>query len=73
VSEASRNIPDKWKNELGEGIPWRQIAGLGNLLRHAYDQVNAEVFWQIYENDLDPLEAAIDAMLAAHGQHAGPG
>jgi hypothetical protein len=24
------------------------------------------VLWSVYLNDLDPLEAAIDAMLAAH-------
>ena len=28
--------------------------------------VELPTLWAIYENDLDPLEAAIDAMLAAH-------
>jgi uncharacterized protein with HEPN domain len=46
------------------------VANLGNVLRHAYEQVNVDVLWSIYTDDLDPLEAAIDAILAAHGNDA---
>ncbi len=66
VSEASRHVPDEWKHSLGPHIPWRSIANFGNVLRHAYDDVDIGVLWDVYERDLDPLEAAIDAMLAAH-------
>jgi uncharacterized protein with HEPN domain len=65
VSEASRHIPDDWKRDQSE-IPWRQVADLGNRLRHVYRDVNPQALWLIYERDLDPLEAAIDAMIAAH-------
>ena len=30
------------------------------------EQVDISVLWSVYSSDLDPLEAAIDAMLAAH-------
>ena len=66
VSEASRHIPTEWKDEHGSQVPWRDIANFGNLLRHAYQNVDARILWAIYADDLDPLEAAIDAMLAAH-------
>ena len=65
ISEASRLIPQDWKAEQPQ-IPWRQVADLGNRLRHVYRHVNPQALWAIYEDDLDPLEAAIDAMLAAH-------
>ena len=65
VSEASRHIPAEWKHEHGANVPWRDIANLGNLLRHAYQLVDVNVLWSIYEKDLDPLEHAIDAMIAA--------
>jgi len=67
ISEASRHLPDEWKVAYGRGTDWRQIADAGNALRHAYHHMNVAALWSIYENDLDPLEAAIDAMLAAHG------
>lgn len=66
ISEASRAVPAEWKSAFGPDIDWHGIANLGNLLRHAYHRANVITLWAIYENDLDPLEAAIDAMLAAH-------
>jgi uncharacterized protein with HEPN domain len=65
ISEASRHLPHAWKADHPE-IPWRRIADIGNVMRHAYSAVDLSILWAIYERDLGPLEAAIDAMLAAH-------
>lgn len=65
ISEASRHLPDHWKANQPD-IPWRQVADLGNLLRHAYRHVELRPLWDVYLDDLDPLERAVDAMLAAH-------
>ncbi len=35
ISEASRHIPNDLKARHPE-IPWRKVAGIGNILRHAY-------------------------------------
>jgi len=66
VSEASRRVPEEWRLSFGADIPWNKIANLGNVLRHAYDTVDLSVLWAVYADDLDPLERAVDAMLAAH-------
>ncbi len=34
LSEASRHLPEEWKSTLAPDVPWRQIADLGNALRH---------------------------------------
>ncbi len=65
VSEASRFIPQEWK-AANPDVPWRNVRDFGNHLRHAYQKVDLKLLWAIYADDLDPLEAAIDAMLAAH-------
>jgi len=70
ISEASRHIPSDWKDQFGQEIPWRDIANVGNVLRHVYDRVEVDILWPVYTDDLDPLEAVIDAMLAAHGNDA---
>lgn len=67
ISEASRHLPNEWKTVHAE-IPWRRIADIGNITRHAYSAVDLSILWAIYERDLDPLEAAIDTMLAAHSE-----
>jgi uncharacterized protein with HEPN domain len=66
ISEASRHVPAEWKAAEGSSIPWSRIASFGNILRHVYEQVDVGVLWAVYVDDLDPLEAAIDAMIAAH-------
>jgi uncharacterized protein with HEPN domain len=42
VSEASRRIPGDLKAQHGE-IPWADIAGIGNILRHGYDSLDHAV------------------------------
>jgi uncharacterized protein with HEPN domain len=66
ISEASRHIPEAWKSSFGPEVPWWEVAAFGNILRHEYEQVDISVLWSVYSSDVDPLEAAIDAMLAAH-------
>jgi uncharacterized protein with HEPN domain len=67
ISEASRHVPDEWKEEFGPFILWRQIASIGNIIRHDYRNVNMQFIWEVYENDLDPLEIALERMIARHG------
>ena len=46
VSEATRHIPDHLKANYPD-IPWREIAGIGNILRHDYDRVDDRILWEI--------------------------
>ena len=62
ISEASRHIPDDLKARH-PAIRWRPMSDLGNVLRHAYDQVADARIWQIVTDDLPPLKAAVEAML----------
>lgn len=64
VSEASRHIPEAIRRDYGAAIPWRGVADLGNVLRHAYHLTDVDILWQIYERDLPPLSDCIRAMLA---------
>ena len=62
MSESSRHVPVDWQAEHPD-IKWRQVADLGNHLRHAYHKTDFEILWNVYEWDLTPLEAAVDALL----------
>jgi uncharacterized protein with HEPN domain len=63
VSEASRHVPDDWKR-MHPSIEWRQIADLGNFIRHVYHRIDIDILWAIYTDKLDPLEQAVDALIA---------
>jgi uncharacterized protein with HEPN domain len=43
-------------------IPWGDIRGLGNRLRHAYFSIDADRLWTTVKRDLDPLEQAVQRM-----------
>jgi uncharacterized protein with HEPN domain len=58
VSEASRFIPDDLKAK-NPAINWRGLADLGNWLRHAYHSTDANLLWDMIEDDLPPLETFI--------------
>lgn len=64
ILEASRHIPESLKSSHSE-IEWRQVADIGNVLRHAYPIVDDGVIWEVVIRDLPPLKAAVEAML--HG------
>lgn len=64
ISEASRHLPEKMKVRHPE-IPWRKVAGIGNVLRHEYTRVAADVLWRVAQDDLDALEQVCRAELAA--------
>jgi uncharacterized protein with HEPN domain len=54
ISEASRHLDDDLKTRRSE-IPWSRVAAIGNVLRHAYDHVAADVLWKLAHVDLSRL------------------
>ena len=64
LSEASRHLPDELKSRHPH-IPWRNVAGIGNVLRHAYEKISAPVIWALARDHLRPLEDACRRELAA--------
>jgi uncharacterized protein with HEPN domain len=58
ISEASRRLPQELKDAEGQ-IPWRAIAGIGNIIRHDYHDTYPTVLWQTCAEDLKPLKDAL--------------
>jgi uncharacterized protein with HEPN domain len=58
LSEASRRLPNEYKDREVQ-IPWRAIAGIGNILRHDYHETYPTVLWDTCKKDLQPLRDAV--------------
>jgi len=52
----------------GPGYPGERSRRSGIEIRHEYRLIDLEILWSINEHDLDPLERAVNAMLATHDQ-----
>lgn len=63
ISEASRHIPDEIAARHPE-IPWRNVRGIGNILRHDYPGVDRNVVWFAATEALDDLKLTARAMLS---------
>jgi uncharacterized protein with HEPN domain len=61
ISEAVRRIPPDLQARQ-PNIPWAQIMGIGNVLRHEYHRVSDTLIWNVVQEYLPPLRAAIAAI-----------
>ena len=57
ISEAAVKLGDL-AADLCPTVPWRDIRGLGNRLRHDYGNVDVVRIWLLIERNLPPLKAA---------------
>ncbi|MBD2428818.1 DUF86 domain-containing protein [Phormidium sp. FACHB-1136] len=64
IGEATKQIPDSLRQQYPE-IPWRQVAGLRDVIVHTYFKVNSQIVWDIITIELDPLYEVIMLMLNA--------
>ena len=62
ISEASRRVDQGFKDRH-PGLPWVQIAAAGNVYRHDYRIVRADIVWETVQKALPPLLEAIEAEL----------
>lgn len=58
ISEASRRLPQAAKDAEGQ-IPWRAIAGIGNIIRHDYHDTYPAILWETCAKDLQSLKSAL--------------
>ncbi|ACS39553.1 MULTISPECIES: HepT-like ribonuclease domain-containing protein [Methylorubrum] len=66
ISEASRALPDSIK-ALRPEIPWHQVRAIGNILRHEYHGLSAQILWNVVVDELPRLRIAIEALQAQAG------
>jgi uncharacterized protein with HEPN domain len=66
ISEASRRLPEMLKARHPT-IPWKRMAGAGNVYRHYYEDVAAHFVWDTIHIEFPPLRIVIEAELASSG------
>jgi len=62
IGEAVKNLPLEVKEQYPD-IEWKKIAGLRDVLIHAYFDVDIDLTWEIIKRDLPDLKKKIKKIL----------
>jgi uncharacterized protein with HEPN domain len=71
ISEASRRLPTALKNRHPH-IPWKDVAGAGNVYRHDYEEISAVMIWNTVKALPDLLEAVEEELSRLNPKLAKP-
>src|ERR1051325_6673207 len=63
IGEAVRSIDPAIRHRY-PSVPWRQIAGMRNILVHDYFRINHGVVWETVEHHLPSLKAEIQKIVS---------
>jgi len=62
VGEAVKHIPQDFRQEFNE-IPWRDMAGMRDVLIHEYFGIDLETLWQTVKEDTPRLKRTVRDVL----------
>ncbi len=55
IEEAIKNTPDQIREQYSE-VPWKNIAGMRDILIHEYFGIDLELIWQVVTRDIPTLK-----------------
>ena len=59
IGEATKQIPDSLRSQHPQ-IEWKAIAGMRDIIAHAYFSVNTRIVWNVIQQNLQPLKDCIE-------------
>jgi len=62
IGEATKRLAQTFRQQHS-GIPWREIAGMRDVIIHEYDQLDFDVVWDVVQNKLSELLSLIEVLL----------
>ena len=65
IGEAARHVTNATAAAL-PGIPFEKIRGMRNRITHEYDRINYRQVWEVTQDHIAPLIAALEGYFALH-------
>ena len=65
VGDAAKHISEDLRKQLPD-IEWRKIAGMRDMLAHAYFGIDNDILWDVVQNKVPQLAKVTNAFLNKH-------
>ena len=62
LGEATKRLASEFRSRHHE-IPWKEIAGMRDILIHQYDRINLETLWDVIHQDIPQLLSFLQPLL----------
>ena len=62
IGEAAKNVPEEIRSRYPD-VPWRDMAGLRDIIVHQYFGIKLDVIWKVIQNDLPSVEYQVRDIL----------
>ena len=58
IGEATKNIPENFR-KIYPNVEWKKIAGLRDIIIHAYFEIDLDIVWKVIKKDFPELKIKI--------------
>ena len=62
MGEAVKRLSAEFRSQHSK-VPWREIAGMRDILTHHYDRVNLDTLWDVIQTDIPELLGLLEPLL----------
>lgn len=62
IGEAAKRVPEDFRKQHMD-IPWKEMAGMRDLMIHQYDSIDIDEVWSAIEHDMPDVLNTIDRIL----------
>ena len=62
IGEAAKNIPEVIRKKY-PGTEWKKIAGIRDIIIHAYFELDLDLIWDVVKNKIQDLKQQIQEIL----------
>ena len=64
IGEATKNIPQHFREKYPI-VPWKEIAGMKDIITHAYFGIKLDKIWNVIKKDLPKLKKEINKVITS--------